>query len=106
MHPFPASLIGSISITYRCASIEVGDPLHFATSCPLTVSFHMTKPSDHLTKRWWKSCLSNNYSSTKIIQLVNFLTDKEFLFKLGPGNHSNFSDSDSDIEFEKVTRHS
>ncbi|GBM10151.1 hypothetical protein AVEN_258754-1 [Araneus ventricosus] len=58
----------------------------------------MTKPSDGLTERWWKSCLSNKYSRSKITQRVNFLTDNEVLYKLDPGIDSNFSDSDSDIE--------
>ncbi|GBL74083.1 hypothetical protein AVEN_45393-1 [Araneus ventricosus] len=96
------------SIANRFACGEVGESLHFATSCPLTVSSHMTKPSDHLTEHWWKSCLSNKYSRSKIIQLVlpimllivipTTLTDNEGLFKLDRGIESNFSDSDSDIE--------
>ncbi|GBM56404.1 hypothetical protein AVEN_4446-1 [Araneus ventricosus] len=94
--------------TNRCACGEVDDPLHFTTSCPLTVSFHMTKPSDHLTKHWGKSRLSNKHSRSKIIQLVNFLTDREVLFKLDPRIDSNFSYSDSDIEVvtPALTRHS
>ncbi|GBL97681.1 hypothetical protein AVEN_248635-1 [Araneus ventricosus] len=56
---------------YRTNRWELGDPLHFATSCPFNISFHMTKPNDHLTKHWWKNCLSNKYSRSKIIQLVN-----------------------------------
>ncbi|GBN71938.1 hypothetical protein AVEN_207590-1 [Araneus ventricosus] len=79
----------------RSACGEVGDSLHFATSCPLTISFHMTKPSDHFTKHWWKSCFSNKHSRSKIIQLVNFPTNKEVLFKLDPGIDSNFDDPKS-----------
>ncbi|GBO05900.1 hypothetical protein AVEN_181823-1 [Araneus ventricosus] len=93
--------------TNRCACGEVGDPLHFATSCPMTVSFHMTKPCGHLIDHWWKRCPTNKTSRSKIIQLVNFLTDKEVFFKLDPGIDSNFSDSDSDLEVatSPVTRH-
>ncbi|GBM67205.1 hypothetical protein AVEN_160801-1 [Araneus ventricosus] len=93
--------------TNCCACGEVGDPLHFATSCLLTVSFHMTKLSDNLTEHWWKGCLSNKNSRSKIVQLVNFLTDKEVLFKLDSGIDSDFSNSDSGIEVavSPVTRH-
>ncbi|GBN34813.1 hypothetical protein AVEN_80783-1 [Araneus ventricosus] len=94
--------------TNLCACGEVGDALHFATSCLLTISFHMKKPSDHLTKHWWKNCLSNKNSRSKIVQLVNFLTDKEVLFKMDAGIDSNFSGSDSDVEvaIPLATRHS
>ncbi|GBM17286.1 hypothetical protein AVEN_223815-1 [Araneus ventricosus] len=51
MGPLPASLKGSISITQIVELVgKWAKPLHFATNCPLTVSFHMTKPSDHLTE--------------------------------------------------------
>ncbi|GBM19460.1 hypothetical protein AVEN_259364-1 [Araneus ventricosus] len=51
MDPFPASLKRfNLCHTNLCACGEVGDLLHFATSCPLTVCFHMTKPSYHLTE--------------------------------------------------------
>ncbi|GBO34633.1 hypothetical protein AVEN_186939-1 [Araneus ventricosus] len=75
--PFPC-FFKRFNLYHRnhCDSREVGDPRHFATTCGLTV-FHMLKPSDHLTEQCWKSCLSNKYSRSKIIQLVNFLTNNE-----------------------------
>ncbi|GBN68825.1 hypothetical protein AVEN_162709-1 [Araneus ventricosus] len=106
MDPFPSSLKRSIYITQII--VRVGKWATLCTSCPLTISFNLTKPSDHLTEHWWKSCLSNKHSRSKIIQIVNFLTDKEILFKFDNGIESNFSDSDSDIEvaIPPVTRHS
>ncbi|GBN12863.1 hypothetical protein AVEN_182036-1 [Araneus ventricosus] len=32
----------------------IGSGRPSASRCPLTVSFHMTKPSDHLTEHWLK----------------------------------------------------
>ncbi|GBO30192.1 hypothetical protein AVEN_97304-1 [Araneus ventricosus] len=57
MDPFSAPLKGSISVTQIVVPLRKwATLLHFATSCPLTVSvsFHMKKPSDHLTEHWWK----------------------------------------------------
>ncbi|GBN92997.1 hypothetical protein AVEN_9726-1 [Araneus ventricosus] len=31
-----------------CACGEAGDPIHYATSCPLTLSWHIRKPSTSL----------------------------------------------------------
>ncbi|GBN70734.1 hypothetical protein AVEN_124010-1, partial [Araneus ventricosus] len=36
-----------------------GDPLQFATSCHMTLSYHFTKPSAENIQLWWKSVLSN-----------------------------------------------
>ncbi|GBM23125.1 hypothetical protein AVEN_150539-1 [Araneus ventricosus] len=33
---------------------ELGTPLHFATSCRHTSSYHFTKPSNELENLWWK----------------------------------------------------
>ncbi|GBM24007.1 hypothetical protein AVEN_274420-1 [Araneus ventricosus] len=107
--PFPCFLKRfNLYRTNHCACGVVGDPLHFATDCPLIVSFYMTKPSDHLTEHWWKSCLSNKYSRSKIIQLVNFLTDKGVWFKLDTGIHSNFQAVTRTLRSisAPVTRHS
>ncbi|GBL63704.1 hypothetical protein AVEN_180692-1 [Araneus ventricosus] len=43
--PFPAYLKRfSLRTTDYCGCGELGNPLHFATNCPLTRSFHLTKP--------------------------------------------------------------
>ncbi|GBM42432.1 hypothetical protein AVEN_27785-1 [Araneus ventricosus] len=42
---------------YACG--EKRDPLHYATSCHMTLSHHFTKPTAENTQLWWTSLLSN-----------------------------------------------
>ncbi|GBN79268.1 hypothetical protein AVEN_98671-1 [Araneus ventricosus] len=37
-----------------------GYPLHYATSCLFTTSYHLTKPSADLEPLWWKRVRNNN----------------------------------------------
>ncbi|GBM31247.1 hypothetical protein AVEN_223445-1 [Araneus ventricosus] len=68
--------------TDNCACGAVGNPLHYATECPLTESYHMTKPSlEHLTA-WYKSVTANKGSIDKVVLLIRFITDNEHLSKL------------------------
>ncbi|GBM09865.1 hypothetical protein AVEN_241197-1 [Araneus ventricosus] len=53
----------SDSDTYACG--EVDDPIHYATSCPLTLSFHIRKPSTSLESLWYPRVLGNPNSSKK-----------------------------------------
>ncbi|GBN37803.1 hypothetical protein AVEN_102207-1 [Araneus ventricosus] len=47
--PFPSFLNRfHLSDSDSCACGEVGDPIHYATSCPLTLSWHIRKPSTSL----------------------------------------------------------
>ncbi|GBM66075.1 hypothetical protein AVEN_181263-1 [Araneus ventricosus] len=57
--PFPLFLNRfHLSDTDSCACGEVDDPIHYATSCPLTLSWHVRNPSTSLkvcgTKESWK----------------------------------------------------
>ncbi|GBL99451.1 hypothetical protein AVEN_63847-1 [Araneus ventricosus] len=61
-----------------------GRPLHYATSCPLTSSFHFTKPSAEHILLWWKNLLLNKPSRIKIDKFISFLTDNEDLIKQQP----------------------
>ncbi|GBM90297.1 hypothetical protein AVEN_90913-1 [Araneus ventricosus] len=63
---------------------EKGVPLHYATSCHMTLSYHFTKPSTENTQLWWKSVLSNQPSRINIAKLISFLTDNENLIKQPP----------------------
>ncbi|GBN87648.1 hypothetical protein AVEN_215203-1 [Araneus ventricosus] len=79
-----------------CACGEKGDPLHFPTSCHMTLSNHFTKASVENTQLWWKSLLSNKLSRINIAKLISFLTENENLIKQPPDATSSF-DSDPDF---------
>ncbi|GBM52990.1 hypothetical protein AVEN_217404-1 [Araneus ventricosus] len=73
-----------------------GYPLHYATSCHMTLSYHFTKPSAENTQLWWKSLLSNKLSRINIAKLVSFHTENENLIKQPP-DATNSSDSGTDF---------
>ncbi|GBN66672.1 hypothetical protein AVEN_106201-1 [Araneus ventricosus] len=81
--PFPSYLHRiERQSTDNCACGAVGNPLHYATECPLTESYQMTTPSpEHLTA-WYKSVTANQGSINKVVALIRFTTDNEHLFKL------------------------
>ncbi|GBM66239.1 hypothetical protein AVEN_244489-1 [Araneus ventricosus] len=56
------------------------NPLHYATSCLFTTSYHLTKPSIDLEPLWWKSVMNNNNSRAKIRKLILFIAENETLF--------------------------
>ncbi|GBN37450.1 hypothetical protein AVEN_112080-1, partial [Araneus ventricosus] len=84
-----------------CTCGEKGDPLHYATSCHMTLSYHFTKPSAKNTQLWWKTVLSNKLSRIKISKLISFLTENENLIKQPPDATSS---SDSDPDFSPSPR--
>ncbi|GBN10531.1 hypothetical protein AVEN_243440-1 [Araneus ventricosus] len=73
-----------------------GDPLHFSTSCHMTLSYYFTKPTAENTQLWWKSVLSNKLPRIKIAKFISFLTENENLIKQPPDA---ISSSDSDPDF-------
>ncbi|GBN00716.1 hypothetical protein AVEN_105238-1 [Araneus ventricosus] len=78
-----------------CTCREKGDPLHYVTSCHMTLTYHFTNPSAENTQLWWKSVLSNKLSRIKIAKLVSFLTENENLIKQPPeATNSSVSDPD------------
>ncbi|GBN27944.1 hypothetical protein AVEN_216328-1 [Araneus ventricosus] len=79
-----------------CTCGEKGDPLHYATSCHMTLFYHFTKPSAEYTQLWWKSLLSNKPSRINIAKLISFLTENENLMKQPP-DATSLSDSDPDF---------
>ncbi|GBO34378.1 hypothetical protein AVEN_268039-1 [Araneus ventricosus] len=78
----------------KCGCDESGYPLHFATSCPLTTSYHHKKPSPQYTTQWWRSALSSKLSTGRIDSLIKFLTTNEDLIK----SHYPQDDADSDVD--------
>ncbi|XP_055924650.1 uncharacterized protein LOC129956737 [Argiope bruennichi] len=76
--PFPTYLHRfQLRDSSTCGCGEEGTPFHYATSCPLTTTYHFTKPSQHLEPIWWKRITSNKTSRVKIIQLIRFLQANE-----------------------------
>ncbi|GBM86108.1 hypothetical protein AVEN_122833-1 [Araneus ventricosus] len=50
-----------------CACGEVGYPIHYATSCPLTLSWLIRKSSNSLESLWYQRLLENPNSRKTII---------------------------------------
>ncbi|GBN05397.1 hypothetical protein AVEN_103369-1 [Araneus ventricosus] len=84
-----------------CTCGEKGDPLHYATTCHVTLSYHFTKPNAENTQLWWKSVLSHKLSRIKISKLISFLIENENLIKQPPDATSS---SDSDPDFSPSPR--
>ncbi|GBN84628.1 Retrovirus-related Pol polyprotein from type-1 retrotransposable element R1 [Araneus ventricosus] len=68
-----------------CSCGEIGTPLHFATSCILTESWHFKKPSDSNILQWKLGILKNTGSRTRLKQLLDFIIDNDFLIN-GPSS--------------------
>ncbi|GBN54897.1 hypothetical protein AVEN_213492-1 [Araneus ventricosus] len=64
-----------------CACGEPGAPLHYATKCRLTLSYHLWCPADQHIEAWMKSTAKHRLLSNKIIDLLNFITIQEDLLK-------------------------
>ncbi|GBO26246.1 hypothetical protein AVEN_67076-1 [Araneus ventricosus] len=100
--PFPSYLYRfRLHHSDICACGEKGDPLHYATSCHMTLCYHFTKPSAENTQLWWRSVLSNKLSRIKISRLISFLTENESLIRQPPDATSS---SDSDPDFSPSPR--
>ncbi|GBM38589.1 hypothetical protein AVEN_71694-1 [Araneus ventricosus] len=100
--PFPSYLYRfRLHHSDICTCGEKGDPLHYATSCHMTLSYHFIKPSAENTQIWWKSVLSNKLSRIKIFKLISFLTENENLIKQPPDATSSY---DSDPDFSPSPR--
>ncbi|GBM53810.1 hypothetical protein AVEN_180459-1 [Araneus ventricosus] len=80
--PFPSYLkrFGLHSADY-CGCGEIENPLHYATRCPLTLSYYHKEPSPQLIVHWWKSALSRKLSRRNIDNLITFLATNEDLIK-------------------------
>ncbi|GBM24507.1 hypothetical protein AVEN_254020-1 [Araneus ventricosus] len=77
--PFPSYLkrFGLHSTDYPGCG-KIGNPLHCATRCPLTLSYHHKEPSPQFIVHWWKSALS---SRRNIDHLITFMATDEALIK-------------------------
>ncbi|GBM13159.1 hypothetical protein AVEN_64364-1 [Araneus ventricosus] len=71
-----------LSDSDSCACGEVGDPIHYATSCPLTLSWHIRKPSTSLESLWYQRVLENLNSRERKINMIKFITENENIMRL------------------------
>ncbi|GBN14288.1 hypothetical protein AVEN_43810-1 [Araneus ventricosus] len=80
--PFPAYLKRFRLITIDCCVCgELRSPLHLATTCPFTSSFHLTKLSNDLEHLCWKRNLNVPLSRIKMRKLNNCVCEsKDILF--------------------------
>ncbi|GBM83750.1 hypothetical protein AVEN_189712-1 [Araneus ventricosus] len=80
--PFPEYLHRlRLSSSDKCNCGGVGSPLHYATSYPFTVSWHMSPPSAANELAWRKSVLKNKDSKRRICTIIQFIHHHSDLFK-------------------------
>ncbi|GBM18233.1 hypothetical protein AVEN_39004-1 [Araneus ventricosus] len=78
--PFPIYLKRfKIRNSDSCGCVNLGNPLHYATSCLFTTSYHLTKSSADL-ELLWKRIMNNNNSRAKIRKLIHFIVENETIF--------------------------
>ncbi|GBM04575.1 hypothetical protein AVEN_93976-1 [Araneus ventricosus] len=87
--PFPTYLkIFNIRRSDSCGCGNLGNPLHYATCCLFTTSYHLTKPSADVEPLWWKRIMNNNNSRAKIRKLIHFIAENETLLFLKDGDNN------------------
>ncbi|GBN38947.1 hypothetical protein AVEN_215617-1 [Araneus ventricosus] len=60
----------------NCSCGEKGDPMHYATKCRFTFSFHFQTPTVPLKIQWLGNILTNNLSRTRLRLLMCFICDE------------------------------
>ncbi|GBO11168.1 hypothetical protein AVEN_74793-1 [Araneus ventricosus] len=63
----------------NCSCGEKGDPMHYATKCRFTLSWHFQTPTVSLKLQWLENILSNNLSRTRLRFLMRFICDEDKL---------------------------
>ncbi|GBN85905.1 hypothetical protein AVEN_226176-1 [Araneus ventricosus] len=84
--PFPSYLKRfNLASTANCKCVNTnGTPLHYATECILTTSFHVTKPAQQHELIWFRNVASNKGSRLKIQRLLHHLNDFQEIFRINP----------------------
>ncbi|GBO38791.1 hypothetical protein AVEN_20539-1 [Araneus ventricosus] len=84
--PFPSCLKRfNLASTTNCPCGNTnGTPLHYATECILTASFHMTKQAQKHELIWFRNVASNKGSRLKIQRLLHHLIDFQELLQINP----------------------
>ncbi|GBL77697.1 hypothetical protein AVEN_152918-1 [Araneus ventricosus] len=63
----------------NCSCGEKGDPIHYATKCRFTLSWHFQTPIVSLKLQWLKNILTNNLSRFRLRLLMRFICDENNL---------------------------
>ncbi|GBN43184.1 hypothetical protein AVEN_168370-1 [Araneus ventricosus] len=78
--PFPSYLLRFNLRTHdNCSCGGKGDPIHYATKYPFTLSWHFQTPTVSLKLQWLKNILTNNFSRTRLRLLMRFICDENNL---------------------------
>ncbi|GBM21553.1 hypothetical protein AVEN_85361-1 [Araneus ventricosus] len=72
--PIPSSLQSSNNDNCSCGEKE--NPIHYATKCRFTLSWHFQTPTVSLKLQWWKNILTNNLSRIRLRLLMRFICDE------------------------------
>ncbi|GBN26152.1 hypothetical protein AVEN_253066-1 [Araneus ventricosus] len=63
----------------NCSCEEKGDPIHYATKCRSSLSWHFQTPTVSLKLQWLKNILTRNSSRTRIRLLMLYICDENNL---------------------------
>ncbi|GBM83835.1 hypothetical protein AVEN_134532-1 [Araneus ventricosus] len=78
--PFPSYLLRfNLPTLDNCSCGEKGDPIHHATKCRFTLSWHFQTPTVSLKLQWLKNILTNNFSRTRLRLVMRFICDENNL---------------------------
>ncbi|GBM99102.1 hypothetical protein AVEN_86287-1 [Araneus ventricosus] len=78
--PFPSYIHRFNLQTHdNCSCGEKGDPIHYATKCRFTLSWHFQTPAVSFKLQWLKNILTNNLSRTRLRLLMRFICDENNL---------------------------
>ncbi|GBN16777.1 hypothetical protein AVEN_5052-1 [Araneus ventricosus] len=64
-----------LSDSVFCSCGGIGTPLHCATECIYTVSWHMMKPGPNFEQEWLKRVANNLVSRHKIRGIIKFMSE-------------------------------
>ncbi|GBM23903.1 hypothetical protein AVEN_208528-1 [Araneus ventricosus] len=83
--PFPSFLHRfNLAETSFCSCGGIGTPIHYATVCLLTTSYHIAQPSQQHQPIWFRRVANNSTSRRKIHNLLHFLQRETSLFRPDP----------------------
>ncbi|GBN02552.1 hypothetical protein AVEN_89519-1 [Araneus ventricosus] len=79
--PFPSYFNRFKILPSNCSCGQVGTPLHYATECILTSSWHIKKPADNFQKIWFRRVAANKNSRLLIRKIVQHINNNRALFR-------------------------